>query len=275
MKNGEGSCGSCWAVTAATLLEAHAELHGRRRSFAVQELLDCVLNPLRCGGQGGCQGATVELAMSYAMHLGLAEAAARPYGRPEACGEAVAALELSAEAQHGEALDRVNQSAAQRSEDRAALRFLHQRRGGKGLWGHAPRHRDLSSVGVRPAAADALGRRFGLVGWQRLPANGEAPLRRALVERGPVGVSVAAGRWHLYHSGVFDYCAPDAVIDHAVTLIGFGRESAEKWWLIQNSWGSRWGEGGRIRLLREDESRCGWDRQPQKGDLDHPLFVSI
>ena len=63
-------------MTAATLLEAHAELHGRRRSFAVQELLDCVPNPLRCGGQGGCQDATVELAMSYAMHLGLAEAAA-------------------------------------------------------------------------------------------------------------------------------------------------------------------------------------------------------
>ena len=113
-------------MTAATVLAAHAELHGSRRSFAVQELLDCVPNPLRCGGQGGCQGATVELAMSYAMHLGLAEATARPYGRPQGCGEQLIALEVST--QQGEALDRVNQSQAQRSEDHAALRFLHQRR---------------------------------------------------------------------------------------------------------------------------------------------------
>ena len=32
----------------------------------LQELVDCVPNPKSCGGTGGCSGATVELAMSYA-----------------------------------------------------------------------------------------------------------------------------------------------------------------------------------------------------------------
>ena len=44
-------------------------------------------------------------------------------------------------------------------------------------------------------------------------------------------------------------CGPakDAVIDHAVTLIGYGRDvrSGEKFYLIQNSWGNNWGEVGR------------------------------
>ncbi|CAE7657182.1 CEP1 [Symbiodinium pilosum] len=61
----QGGCGSCWAVTSAVVLSAHAEINGQRRSFSAQELVDCVPNPKHCGGKGGCSGATVELAMSY------------------------------------------------------------------------------------------------------------------------------------------------------------------------------------------------------------------
>ena len=83
------------------------------------------------------------------------------------------------------------------------------------------------------------------------------------------------------------------MIDHAVTLIGYGKDpkSGDKFYLIQNSWGNSWGEasadvlffchvkhstftlepqGGRIRLLRNDvdeSQQCGWDRQPEKGIL--------
>merc|ERR1719409_2141064 len=96
------------------------------------------------------------------------------------------------------------------------------------------------------------------------------PLRHALVERGPAAVAVFASKWFSYSHGIFDSCERDAVIDHAVVLLGYGsdRELGAKYWLIQNSWGPEWGESGRIRLLRQhnDETEyCGIDSQPQEG----------
>mmetsp|Transcript_31987 Transcript_31987/g.61824 ORF Transcript_31987/g.61824 Transcript_31987/m.61824 type:complete len:449 (+) Transcript_31987:60-1406(+) len=75
----QGSCGSCWALSAVTLLQAHAEIAGRPRSFAAQELVDCVDNPHHCGGTGGCKGATVEMALDYVMQNGLATEKDVPY----------------------------------------------------------------------------------------------------------------------------------------------------------------------------------------------------
>jgi cathepsin L len=68
----QGGCGSCWAVSSATALRAHAELHRSDRTFSAQQLVECTPNPQACGGQGGCTGATSELAMQYAVDAGLA-----------------------------------------------------------------------------------------------------------------------------------------------------------------------------------------------------------
>lgn len=68
----QGSCGSCWAMSSATVLRAHAELYQHDRTFSIQQLVDCTPNPLSCGGTGGCSGATAELAMIYATKVGLA-----------------------------------------------------------------------------------------------------------------------------------------------------------------------------------------------------------
>lgn len=76
----QGACGSCWAVTTAATLEAHREIHMRKSGkLSAQELVSCVQNPRHCGGKGGCDGATVELGMSYALHNGLGEESEVPY----------------------------------------------------------------------------------------------------------------------------------------------------------------------------------------------------
>jgi cathepsin L len=116
-------------------------------------------------------------------------------------------------------------------------------------------------------SANSGGSAFGMIGWETLPRNEADPLMRALVERGPVAVSVAASDWNSYETGVFDSCSKDAIIDHAVTLIGYGQAGSDLVWVIQNSWGSDWGEGGHIRLLRQDgvDAYCGMDDQPTLG----------
>jgi len=76
----QAACGSCWAVATSALLEANSEIHvGDKRTFSVQQLVNCVPNPKECGGQGGCKGATVELGMGYIEKMGLLQEHELPY----------------------------------------------------------------------------------------------------------------------------------------------------------------------------------------------------
>merc|ERR1719476_727585 len=67
----QSSCGSCWAISSSTVLRAHAELYQKDRTFSTQQIVECTPNPQECGGQGGCKGATAELAMKYVSAAGL------------------------------------------------------------------------------------------------------------------------------------------------------------------------------------------------------------
>jgi len=90
----------------------------------------------------------------------------------------------------------------------------------------------------------------------------------AVAQTGPIAVSVDASAWSAYHSGIFDGCnqkKPD--IDHAVTLVGYGVDNGQSYWLIRNSWSASWGENGYIRLARSssEEQKCGTDTTPCNG----------
>jgi len=223
----QGPCGSCWAVASASVLEGHVEIHsGVERTFSIEQIVRCTPNPMKCGGEGGCRGATAELAMEWVLQNGCSDATAEPYtGTDGACS--------------------VN------NPEHAMMNML--------------------TLNAEPSAATAQastgGAAFGMTGWETLPKNEYEPLVRALAELGPVAVSVAASPWHLYGTGIFNGCGKDAVIDHAVTAIGYGAENGQKYWLIQNSWGQGWGELGHIRLERHDgsEGYCGMNNDPEKG----------
>jgi len=76
----QADCGSCWAIAAATVLEGHAEIFsGKPRTFSAQEIVMCTPNPRHCGGDGGCKGATAELAMEWVLKNGCAEEYQVPY----------------------------------------------------------------------------------------------------------------------------------------------------------------------------------------------------
>ena len=49
-------------------------------------------------------------------------------------------------------------------------------------------------------------------------------------------------------------------------LVGYGTDDMfGDYWLVRNSWGNSWGEGGYIRLARENEVICGENKTPLSG----------
>lgn len=98
----QGHCGSCWAFAATATLESHVAMSsGLLFDLAPQQIASCAENPDHCGGTGGCEGATAEIAFDYAAgSKGLSEefqyAYNSYYGEDYTCSEkpnAVASIE--------------------------------------------------------------------------------------------------------------------------------------------------------------------------------------
>jgi len=91
----------------------------------------------------------------------------------------------------------------------------------------------------------------GVVGFYQVPANSEHALMMA-VSKQPVAVGIEAEQsplFQLYRSGVMSgLCGLKP--NHAVTVVGYGTEDGQNYWLVRNSWGSTWGLDGYFKLLR-------------------------
>jgi cathepsin L len=88
----QGGCGSCWSFSATESVEsAVAIATGKLLTLAPQEFVSCLKNPNQCGGTGGCEGATAELAFGYAAKNGLALESSYPYqGSDSSCSSSKA-----------------------------------------------------------------------------------------------------------------------------------------------------------------------------------------
>ncbi|KAL7491259.1 hypothetical protein ACHAWT_001972 [Skeletonema menzelii] len=64
----QSSCGSCWTFAATACIEAALSIATGEKppmTLSQQNLLECTPDPLHCGGTGGCEGATIELAYNF------------------------------------------------------------------------------------------------------------------------------------------------------------------------------------------------------------------
>ena len=65
-------------------------------------------------------------------------------------------------------------------------------------------------------------------------------------------------RFKSYKSGVFldSKCEKVTSTNHAVVIIGYGRQNGRDYWLLRNSWGTGWGMKGYFMLPR-GRNYCG------------------
>jgi cathepsin L len=207
----QGHCGSCWAFASTATMESHVAIAtGLLFDLSPQQVAMCSPNPESCGGTGGCEGATAEVAFDYvANSAGLFQEFQYPYA-----------------SYYG-----VDYTCA------------------------TPAPADTNPVAT-------------ITGFVKLPENNYTALMNAIATVGPIAVSVDASTFHSYAGGIFSGCNqenPD--INHAVTLVGYGEENGQKYWLIRNSWNPKYGEQGYIRVARMDteEEICGMDITPTDG----------
>jgi len=205
----QGACGSCWATATTSALEAHADVHfGMSVPLSAQELVSCTPNERHCGGTGGCEGATAELALEF-----------------------------------------LEKNGGITSDDK---------------WLYTSGNGQQGACTMEKAKEPAV----IVGGYTSVPSNNLQALMYA-TSKGPVIVAVAASDWSMYGRGVFNSCKKDAVLNHAVLLVGYGLQGTSGYWMIRNSWGSDWGENGHIKLGRSttatSASFCGMDNHPEEG----------
>ena len=85
---------------------------------------------------------------------------------------------------------------------------------------------------------------YGISTFQDVPAGDCNSLQADLVVQ-PISDAVNANNWsHLYTGGIFPADLCNNELDHAVLLVGSGTNSTtnETYWIVQNSWGTTWGE---------------------------------
>lgn len=93
---------------------------------------------------------------------------------------------------------------------------------------------------------------------------GEQNMMAEIYARGPIAATIAVTpALENYTSGVFIDMTGDKSLDHSVSITGWGVDNGTKYWVVRNSWGTYWGEGGWVRIVRGVnnlgiEANCDW-----------------
>jgi len=112
----------------------------------------------------------------------------------------------------------------------------------------------------------------------------EVAMMREIFQHGPVMVAFEApSSLFYYQGGIYTGEAPPhegpllpnvrmwEKTNHAVVAVGWGEENGVKYWIVKNTWGPSWGEGGYFRIRRGTDE-CGLESMASTMYLELPRY---
>jgi len=89
--------------------------------------------------------------------------------------------------------------------------------------------------------------------------SGKDAMMKEIQNRGPISCGIDAMPLLNYENGI----ATDSgdQVDHVISVVGWGKEGDQGYWIVRNSWGEYWGEMGYVRVAfgaLQVESECAW-----------------
>merc|ERR1712166_320495 len=104
--------------------------------------------------------------------------------------------------------------------------------------------------------------------------RGETQIMTELTTNGPLYVAFSVySDFPAYKSGVYHKTSGSSYLGgHAVTLVGYGELSGEKYWKIKNSWNEDWGNGGHF-LIKRGSDECGIEDSVSGGSVSANTIV--
>jgi len=240
----QGGCGSCWAFSAVGTVEAmyniHAQNPGLDKDLAEQYLVS------DCSGSGSCCGGWYSSALQYIRDSGIPDEGCMPYvdgfrGEGDtgcSCGDTCDSncTYTSGACSDGDTCDSNCTYTSGACSDRTC----------------GDRCSDWSSRLTQIAATGTF--------------YGQAAIKQALVDVGPLSVNY-------WHGGYFDgdiyRCTNPQSTNHAVVVAGYS--DAGGYWIIRNSWGTGYGDGGYFKIgygecLIDDSARFALFESPVPND---------
>jgi C1A family cysteine protease len=97
--------------------------------------------------------------------------------------------------------------------------------------------------------------------------NDQISLKGAVAQQ-PVSVAISADSmvFQSYSGGVITSTSCYTTLNHGVLVVGYGTENGVDYWLVKNSWGPTWGNGGYVKIGKSsstnDPGICGISQQP-------------
>ena len=110
----------------------------------------------------------------------------------------------------------------------------------------------------------------------------ELAMMTEIFNHGPISCGIAVtDELVAYTGGIFTDLTNYTAVNHDISVVGYGEEKGNKFWIIRNSWGAYWGENGYFRLARGinniaiESGLCSWATPKDTwSDVSFPLGQS-
>lgn len=220
-------CGSCWAHGSVSALADRIKIARKGQGIDINLSVQHVLN---CGNVGSCHGGSIAGTYQWIHSLsrtgtGISYETSNPY------------MACSSESSEG-FCSKADWTCSAMNVARTCSTFTSG--GGK-------------CVGLT-RYPNATISEYGTI-------SGADNMAKEIMARGPIACGIDAAPILKYEGGIVNEQGDG--IDHVVSVVGWGNQGGQEYWIVRNSWGEYWGDMGYVYVAKGNnalylESSCAW-----------------